>query len=170
MNEESQEDISVKWALLNCKPYLTIQDLKECNVPKWFNVSKRRTSEKAFKKFMEWSAILYSKGYTRMHEVHSIVWEAICEETCFATWNGSLSNPLSSSRDQFIKEFIEKFPSWSSIKKSVFKRDGNKCRNCGSKKLLQAHHLKQVRFGGIAKEENLITLCKSCHKQEDKLW
>ena len=169
MIEESQEDISVRWALLNCRPCLTIKDIEESRPPRWSCFWKRKTSEKAFMKFMEWSSMLYSKGYTRMHEVHSIVWKAICEENCNATWNNLLGEPTSLTRDKFINDFIENFPSWKSIKKIVFDRDGNKCRNCDNNKSLEAHHLKRVKFGGISTEENLITLCKSCHKKEEKL-
>jgi hypothetical protein len=104
-----------------------------------------------------------------MHEVHSIVWKAICEENCNATWNNLLGEPSSLARDKFISDFIENFPSWKSIRKVVFDRDGNRCRNCDGNKSLEAHHLKRVKFGGISTEDNLITLCKSCHKKEEKL-
>lgn len=52
-------------------------------------------------------------------------------------------------------------------KEWVRKRDGNKCRNCGSSKeenprvILHTHHINSARNHNPT---NLITLCNSCHK------
>lgn len=54
---------------------------------------------------------------------------------------------------------------------SVFKRDGYKCRKCGTKKDIQAHHIITWRDSKNKTElrydvKNGMTLCKSCHLKE----
>jgi len=52
-------------------------------------------------------------------------------------------------------------------RKQVYSRDGHSCQLCGSKKLLEAHHIKrwsdfpQLRFD----PNNGVTLCRVCHKK-----
>jgi ferredoxin len=132
------------------------------------NFTRRRKSEKDFLRFMKWSSILHSRGYTRVHEINNIIWKGICLEACEASKNGQMFKSSMMMRENFINNFIENFPAWKNIRKNIFDRDGNKCTNCGSEKLLEAHHKKQVRFGGISSYENLITLCKSCHKDQSR--
>ena len=46
----------------------------------------------------------------------------------------------------------------------VIKRDGGKCRTCGSRNRIQVHHIIPVKDGGgLCGPENLITLCGICH-------
>lgn len=52
---------------------------------------------------------------------------------------------------------------WVGIKNQVIRRDGNKCRRCGSTKLLQVHHIVPYRYTQDNSFENLVTLCASCH-------
>lgn len=49
-------------------------------------------------------------------------------------------------------------------RKRIFQRDGNVCCKCGSKTRLEAHHITPVVYGGTDDDENLITLCHSCHR------
>lgn len=64
-----------------------------------------------------------------------------------------------------------KNPRWFEKRKAVLKRDGYKCRNCGSEKELIVHHRqyhadkKTGRFFNSwdYKLKYLITLCKNCH-------
>jgi len=57
-------------------------------------------------------------------------------------------------------------PAYKKARKECFKRDGYKCKMCGSGKKLNAHHILSwaenhaLRFNTA----NLITLCKECHK------
>lgn len=46
---------------------------------------------------------------------------------------------------------------------TVKKRDGNKCKLCGSKKSLKAHHIDFTKTNHSL--NNLITLCNSCHQK-----
>jgi hypothetical protein len=52
------------------------------------------------------------------------------------------------------------------VREYVLARDGHKCQHCGGKsgdKILNIHHLESRRTGGNS-PDNLITLCKTCHK------
>jgi len=63
----------------------------------------------------------------------------------------------------------------------IFRRDGYVCRRCGkfygevnehgiklatSYGKLEIHHIKRVADGGDDHPDNLMTLCKRCHKEE----
>jgi 5-methylcytosine-specific restriction endonuclease McrA len=48
----------------------------------------------------------------------------------------------------------------------VFKRDGYKCHKCGNEKNIQCHHLTYENLFHEEKHlDDLITLCKKCHKK-----
>ncbi len=52
------------------------------------------------------------------------------------------------------------------VREYVFFRDGHKCRCCSGKskdKILEVHHIQSRKVGGNA-PNNLVTLCKTCHK------
>ena len=55
--------------------------------------------------------------------------------------------------------------SYKQWRKAVYKRDCYVCQNCGTKKDLQAHHIKPwQRYPDLRYEvENGITLCRKCH-------
>jgi 5-methylcytosine-specific restriction endonuclease McrA len=46
----------------------------------------------------------------------------------------------------------------------VLERDKWRCQNCGGMRQLQVHHQQFRSQAGDDAEENLITLCESCHK------
>ena len=52
---------------------------------------------------------------------------------------------------------------WRKIKRRIIRRDGNKCKRCGTNKYLTAHHVKPRSDGGETIDRNLITLCYKCH-------
>jgi len=54
---------------------------------------------------------------------------------------------------------------WAVIRDRILKRDGYKCTRCDNKAFLQVHHL---TYDNIfeEKDEDLITLCKKCHRKE----
>lgn len=56
------------------------------------------------------------------------------------------------------------FISDSGYRKRVRNKRKNQCEKCGIKKELHLHHING--FISDAREENLITLCKKCHKIE----
>ena len=54
---------------------------------------------------------------------------------------------------------------------AVFERDGHKCRKCGAKGKLDAHHItdrNEMPNGGYV-VENGISLCETCHAMAE-LW
>lgn len=54
---------------------------------------------------------------------------------------------------------------WDKIRKAVYRRDHWTCQRCGASDVeLHAHHLIPLSEGGLDEMENLITLCKDCHK------
>ncbi len=44
------------------------------------------------------------------------------------------------------------------------KRDQGICQICGSKKHPEGHHVVDFQFGGEANADNIVTLCRKCHK------
>jgi len=50
-------------------------------------------------------------------------------------------------------------PNWKKIAFQVKARDGHRCVLCGSKKRLVAHHTREKAI-----PENLMTLCRACHR------
>jgi 5-methylcytosine-specific restriction endonuclease McrA len=54
---------------------------------------------------------------------------------------------------------------WRKLRKFVLERDGYTCQKCQAKdKILHVHHKKRRFVGGSDTEDNLISLCNSCHK------
>jgi len=47
--------------------------------------------------------------------------------------------------------------------KSILRRDGYKCRSCGSRSALHVHHIQFRSQQGPDASWNLITLCSACH-------
>jgi len=54
-----------------------------------------------------------------------------------------------------------KTPAW--MRKRVLARDGHRCRCCGSRARVQAHHVEFRSDGGGTRMENLLTVCARCH-------
>lgn len=52
---------------------------------------------------------------------------------------------------------------YEALKKEVLERDGWRCQDCGSAKMLEVHHVKPRSKLGHDTSENLITLCVDCH-------
>jgi len=59
---------------------------------------------------------------------------------------------------------------WKFVRNVVLKRDGNKCCECGSKQRLDVHHKTYKHHFAEHKNLNdLITLCRDCHKNEHEI-
>ena len=52
---------------------------------------------------------------------------------------------------------------WRKRRELIIKRDGGKCRTCGTTKALNVHHVTYHRLG-YEHPDDLITLCKPCHQ------
>lgn len=55
--------------------------------------------------------------------------------------------------------------SYRRLARQVLKRDRWCCQFCGSQVNLQVHHIKWRSHLGNDREENLITVCASCHNE-----
>lgn len=69
------------------------------------------------------------------------------------------------ARDGYMAEGREFYQSqdWSILRTATLKRDGGRCRMCGSRANLQAHHLRPRFKSGEDNLANTITLCEACH-------
>ena len=54
--------------------------------------------------------------------------------------------------------------SYESLRLQVLHRDGWRCQSCGAMSNLQIHHKLFCSQSGEDSEDNLITLCVSCHE------
>lgn len=43
-------------------------------------------------------------------------------------------------------------------------RDNYTCQICGSTDHVEGHHIVDVFFGGAADADNIVSVCKDCHK------
>ena len=53
--------------------------------------------------------------------------------------------------------------SYKSLRQQVLRRDGWRCQSCGLMSNLEVHHKEFRSHSGTDSEENLITLCATCH-------
>jgi 5-methylcytosine-specific restriction endonuclease McrA len=53
--------------------------------------------------------------------------------------------------------------SYESLRQEVLHRDGWHCQSCGTMSNLEVHHKLFRSHSGEDSEENLITLCSTCH-------
>jgi len=52
------------------------------------------------------------------------------------------------------------------VKLAVLERDEGICENCGKQGLPEAHFIGKAQ-GGLGVEENIVTLCRKCHRLYD---
>jgi 5-methylcytosine-specific restriction enzyme A len=56
---------------------------------------------------------------------------------------------------------------WQQVREIAKRRDGYRCRQCGSAEKIEAHHIQGLAEGGNAFSlDNIITLCADCHRKE----
>ncbi len=53
--------------------------------------------------------------------------------------------------------------SYERLRQQILHRDGWRCQSCGAKSNLEVHHKEFRSHSGHDSEENLITLCITCH-------
>jgi 5-methylcytosine-specific restriction endonuclease McrA len=59
--------------------------------------------------------------------------------------------------------------SYERLRQHVLRRDGWRCQGCGTMSNLEVHHGQYRSHAGDDSEENLITLCASCHREIHRL-
>jgi len=52
---------------------------------------------------------------------------------------------------------------YDQLRNQVLRRDGWRCRACGTMSNLEVHHTEFRSHSGTDSDENLITLCNNCH-------
>ncbi len=50
-------------------------------------------------------------------------------------------------------------------RKRIIAQRGEKCERCGSKVLIELHHIARAKDGGTFADENCILLCWLCHQK-----
>ena len=53
--------------------------------------------------------------------------------------------------------------SYENLRQQILRRDGWRCQSCGAMSNLEVHHREFRSHSGADSEENLITLCTTCH-------
>ncbi len=53
--------------------------------------------------------------------------------------------------------------SYENLRRQILRRDGWRCQSCSTMSNLEVHHKEFRSHSGSDAEENLITLCASCH-------
>ena len=82
-------------------------------------------------------------------------------------WSSNKKTTLSKRRIQYHK-FL-KSPYWLEVRDLVLDRDNYTCQSCGIKTNLQVHHLTYQHHRDEKNYlEDLITLCKCCHKNKHR--
>jgi len=98
-----------------------------------------------------------------------------CEKGCWKEWIPE-NAPNGKDSPNWEGGYSLKYSgSWRSIRRKVRKRDGE-CQKCGKvprNRNLDVHHIKPVRefdnFENAHSDENLVSLCRSCHGKVEKL-
>lgn len=54
------------------------------------------------------------------------------------------------------------------VKDRVWDRDGGKCVVCGSRYAMPNSHFIRRSQGGLGIEENIVTMCQTCHRMYDQ--
>lgn len=54
---------------------------------------------------------------------------------------------------------------WQAVRKAVLARDGRRCRVCGSRDAIEAHHIRFRSVGGEDATRNTACLCATCHAE-----
>ena len=52
---------------------------------------------------------------------------------------------------------------YGQLRQQILRRDGWRCQSCGAMSNLEVHHREFRSHSGEDSEENLITLCSTCH-------
>ena len=65
--------------------------------------------------------------------------------------------PVKSSRLRLAPKIYE------TLRYEVLRRDGWRCQSCGAMSNLEVHHRELRSQSGDDSEQNLITLCTTCH-------
>ena len=107
--------------------------------------SKRRMSESRIRYLFEHPEVMVILGQNQSGARH---WN----------WKGGISDPM------HLLRHTTEYNEW---RLAVYSRDEYRCRTCGSKKDIIAHHILPFKDYPLVRfsVENGMTLCRSCHKR-----
>jgi hypothetical protein len=84
--------------------------------------------------------------------------------------------PVGGERESCAKEILPKVPRpklkpehYAPLHRQVLGRDNWRFQACGSMRNLEVHHIQFRRHSGQDLEENLVTLCATCHVRAHRL-
>jgi hypothetical protein len=107
----------------------------------------------------EEGAVILSEEKARRIEAEAVV-HAVCDGS--AVFDGSAADAATrSSRGGEAPDIDDPTPAW--MRKFVLACDGFRCRCCGRKRRLMAHHVEWRSKGGRTHPSNLVSLCDLCH-------
>ena len=78
------------------------------------------------------------------------------------------SGALESLRETIRKIHTKHGNSGRLYRQNAYKFYGTKCQKCGKRKETEIHHILPLRLGGSSQVENLMVLCKKCHKEAER--
>src|SRR4051812_2924536 len=59
---------------------------------------------------------------------------------------------------------------WKSQRAAALKRDSEECQECHTSGQLDVHHILPLYLGGTHALDNLISLCRTHHKEKHRRW
>jgi len=115
--------------------------------------------------FVPLSVTSFKKGFKLTYKGKAEVVESVKDDIIFAS-NFSIPRP---SVIRLLRYVVYPYRKITLTRQNVFKRDGNACVYCGSKKDLTLDHVIPKSRGGRDSWENLVTCCSKCNsKKADK--
>lgn len=110
-------------------------------------------------------------GIDRKEKTHKMAgWNSgLTKETDERVLNYSIkvSNTILNGREPAPKKYGS---DWSGKRKERLLYDNHTCQSCGSDAMLHVHHWTPYRFCYDNSLENLVTLCKECHREMHKMY
>lgn len=113
-----------------------------------------------------------TKGLIEL-DTDGILWVYQKDKDLWYSINGRRSSKSPIERINAYKECenriakqVEDIEIWSRLREAVLKRDNNTCQKCSIQlKSLDIHHIIPKSIGGANTYDNLISLCKKCHRE-----
>jgi len=147
------------------KPISAFDLCKLPQPPDWYRRDLEERYRKGychgFEEAVNQTARLYRKGYVRPTEIVNIL-ANFCDK--LHHWFRNVWHDDINKSDFSFGQPTLKQESWWDVRKATIERDGRACYQCGCTDNLEAHHLMPVSEGGLPELNNLLTLCRKCHR------
>lgn len=97
------------------------------------------------------------KEYVEKEDAYRVGISSYCDNDCY----------LAKKRDEWSGNRLKRASNANKMpgptRTNVIMRDGGRCRSCNTNRNLHVHHIRYRSEGGTHDEDNLITLCETCH-------